>query len=239
MSFRWAGTYLGVVALLFGCGPGSDLTIQPGEVEQLDTDRDELCVATGEIKFSVPYQTQKNVGPKNGLYTCTFGVAAMVTQYHHQSTSASFKAFTTKELFEQYIPSQARASFTGFSLSSVFGFEPLDDYRLTAESLYSTKQADLDDIPRRLRNRLCKGPVVAGVPIDRYNNIVASGTYFHAILIVGLSSTSSTITYHDPWAGKSQTMSMDFFKSLAKANASTYLATAAPIFRAYLPIVRN
>lgn len=34
-------------------------------------------------------------------------------------------------------------------------------------------------------------------------------------------------------------MSMDFFKSLAKANASTYLATAAPIFRAYLPIVRN
>lgn len=139
--------------------------------------------------YPVPVKSQGNLG---GSAACAPTSVSMILDYYHNQDGQNQTA-TPQELLTML----DKGDFTqgkGMSLSRIT--DELQDLG------YANISAQVDASQTDLQNHLQQGPVIATVMLDmKTNQLTATGSVVHAVVVKGISGDGQTVFINDPWTG--------------------------------------
>jgi predicted double-glycine peptidase len=139
--------------------------------------------------YPVPLKSQGSLG---GSAACAPTSVSMILDYYHNLDGQNQTA-TPQELLTML----DKGDFTqgkGMSLSRIT--DELQDLG------YANISAQVNASQTDLQNHLQQGPVITTVRLDmQTNQLMATGSVVHAVVVKGISGDGQTVFINDPWTG--------------------------------------
>ncbi|KAA3661734.1 MAG: hypothetical protein DWQ04_15560 [Chloroflexi bacterium] len=158
--------------------------------------------------YPVPVKSQGKLG---GSAACAPTSVSMILDYYHNQDGNNQTA-TPQELLNML----DKGDFShgrGMSLNRIT--DELQDLGYTNVSAQvNTSQIDL-------QNQLQQGPVIATVRLDmQTNQLTATGSVVHAVVVKGVSENGQTVFINDPWTGSELHLPMTDFSATWKGGSN-------------------